>query len=607
MCGIAGIVAQHAADYAPQMAAMLATLSHRGPDDSARMVFDGCLLGHTRLSIVDLAGGQQPMRSPVADEAVVFNGEIYGYEAIRDGLDDFPFANRSDTEVILALHQQHGRDLLEHLPGMFAFGLWDNASSTLFCARDRFGEKPLYYATGSGGELVFASELKAILASELVRPVLDMESVSHYFQHLYVHPHKTIYANIHVLPPAHRLTWRAGELNVSRYWSLPPQNETVGLADAAEQVGTLLDQAVGRQLVADVPVGAFLSGGLDSSVIVASAAREGRTVTTFSYGFEQATDERPYAREVAKRYQTDHHEMVDADTDIAAMLHTMMGVYDEPLADSSNIVTYRIAAFARQHVKVVLSGDGGDELLAGYPWYHPLQQMGNIPAWQVGLAPLLARLTRWQHGDELPPATRQRLAARRLRRDYASPGEARAKGFRYYDDALCQQLGLPVGMVSPDAPATYADPLDQALRSDLLNYMPGDILTKVDRATMAHGLELRAPFLDMELASLLISLPTTLKIDSPADKIVLRQAMNDRLPASVLARPKQGFGAPVDDWLQRSPDLITTYLDDPNQRIFDVIPFAATRELTARGDYLTWILLVFAMWAECHPFELAER
>lgn len=613
MCGIAGIAAPDAPAHLERVRAMVKALRHRGPDDQGVRLFDRCALGHARLSIVDLDAGQQPMDSPVGVASIVFNGEIYGYRDIRERLDGFPFRTRSDTEVILALYDRYGAKLLEHLPGMFAFALWDDARGTLLCARDRFGEKPLYYAVGEGGAFVFASELKGVLASGLVRPVLDRGALAHYLQYLYVPPDRTIYANVHALPPAHVLTWKDGNVQVQRYWDLPEQTKDVGLADAADRIGALIDAAVGRQLVADVPVGAFLSGGMDSSTVVAAAARHGGRVQTFSFAFEAGrVDERAFARPVAARYGCDHHELVDKDSDIADLLATMRTVYDEPFADSSNIATYLIARLAREHLKVVLTGDGGDELFGGYSdWYRPLRWMESVPAPAVALAPIvrpLVRLGAALTGRGGSDATRAFLAGLDLRRRYASPAAAHQARKRYFTDADLGALGLAPAPAAPAVRRYPDDPVDAALRADLLSYMPGDILVKTDRASMAHGLELRAPLLDVELASFCIGLPSRLKVRSGADKIVLREATRALLPEAVLTRPKQGFGAPVGDWLRRKgvADLRAACLDDPARRVFALLPFERTRPHVRGDDYRTWILLVLALWAEAHAFDLPE-
>lgn len=600
MCGIAGIVAPGAQQYAEPLRRMVERLGHRGPDGSGAHCFGSCALGHTRLSIVDLRAGQQPMLAPLAPVGITFNGEIYGYKSIRQSLGDYPFRTTSDTEVILALYERYGAGLLDRLPGMFAFAIWDDAAQELLCARDRFGEKPFYYAFGPRGELLFASEIKSLLASGLIEPALDGDAIAHYLKYLYVHPYQTIYRNVHTLPPAHLLRYKDGKVTVERYWRLPPVDERIALGEATEQFRQLFDQAVARQLVADVPVGAFLSGGLDSSTVVAAASRHQAGLKTFSFGFESGVNELPFAREVARQYQTEHSELADDRPDIAELLVTMQAIYDEPLADSSNIPTYLIARQARQHVKVVLTGDGGDELLGGYSWYKPLLHMQGRLSDQDWLFFMLRAANKLS----AQPALRERIGGMVYRRRYASLAEAHLGQKQYFGDAELAAFGL-----RPPAQPTFAPErpegatLDDALRMDLQDYMPGDILVKIDRASMAHGLELRAPFLDVDFATFCAGLPARLKISSSQDKLIMRRAFAADWPASVRARGKQGFGAPVQQWLRRDGvrALKRQYLDDPAQKLFALLPFEQTRAAAQRGDYRTWILLVLALWLDQHP------
>jgi asparagine synthase (glutamine-hydrolysing) len=353
MCGISGIVGKKSEQYSNAMHAMAQALHHRGPDGSAVYFFENCALGHNRLSIVDLATGEQPMITPDKNRGIVFNGEIYGYKEIKEALQkEFHFKTASDTEVILALYQKYGEKLPEHLPGMFAFAIWDDEKQKLFCARDRFGEKPFYYAWGEGGEFIFASEIKAILATGLVKPVIDRGSLVHYLRHLYVEPGKSIYKNIFVLPPAHYLIAHNGDVVVGRYWQLPVVDEKIGVDEAVDKFKILLKQAVERQLVADVPVGAFLSGGLDSTTIVSLASGLKQGISTYSFGFGDSINELPFAREAAAKYKTTHLELQAGAFDLAELFVEMQNIYDEPFADSSNIPTYLIAKLAREHTNI---------------------------------------------------------------------------------------------------------------------------------------------------------------------------------------------------------------------------------------------------------------
>jgi asparagine synthase (glutamine-hydrolysing) len=604
VCGIAGIVAPDARRHEGAVERMVSALAHRGPDGHGTWIRDGCALGHARLSIVDLATGAQPMEDARGDRAITFNGEIYGFREIRAGLEreGRAFRTTSDTEVILALHERRGEDLLGVLPGMFAFALWDGRTRTLLAARDRFGEKPFFWARGRGGELVFASEIGAVLASGLVAPVLSKRAVARYLERLHTGPAATIWENVHSLPPAHRLVFEAatGGLRVERYWSLPPPGPPMALDEAAERFRALLDRAVARQLVADVPVGAFLSGGLDSTTVVALAARHDPGLATVSFGFGGERDELPFARDAARTYGVRSLEVAEVQVDVGRRLEELAEVYDEPFADSSAIPTYEICRAGRRHWKVALTGDGGDELLGGYSfWYQPLWHAarGGAPgaeAWWRATK----RVARALHLRRAAARARERATGLALRRRHGSVRAAHDAQLRFVSRETLRALGLPDPEPFPLPEATGG--LDDAFRADLLDYMPGDILVKVDRAAMAHGLELRAPFLDVDVASFLVALPSDLKVDGRSAKILLRRAFHRDWPPSVRARPKQGFAAPVGEWLAR-PDvepLLARTLGDRASALHALLPFDATRPLAARRDQTTWSLLVLGLWLE---------
>ncbi len=510
MCGIAVILpgsALRSSRFAIER--MTDALAHRGPDAQAVAHLDGCDLGHTRLSVIDLTTGQQPMTDSTGHFTIVFNGEIYNYRELRSELESLGhvFHTTSDTEVLLHACMQFGPSAPEHLNGQFAFAFWNGHERTLLLARDRFGEKPLYWASGKSGELIAASEIKAILASELVEPQIDPISVDAYLGLHYVPPDRTIYRNIHALPPAHIAQWNGSRLFCSRYWQPRIGGPEVGERESVEEIGRLLRRAVKRQMTADVPVGAFLSGGLDSTTIVALMQQSSPLpVSTFSVGFGKLIDELPFAREAARQYATDHHEL-QMDIDVAEVLARITQVYDEPFADSSCIPTYLMASYARQHVKVVLSGDGGDELFGGYDWYRPLlNEPGGNECFRRHLLhsthALADRAALW--GGRQPPSAQQ-ITGR-------------------YGSELCG--------------------IDSVVSFDCHCYLPGDILVKVDRAAMAHGLETRAPFLDVDLAEFVLGLPATLRFRDPRLKGLLRAACGHLWPEPIRKRSKQGFGAP---------------------------------------------------------------
>jgi asparagine synthase (glutamine-hydrolysing) len=505
----------------------------------------------------------------------------------------------------MAAYAEWGRDCVNRFRGMFGFAIWDANSEELFAGRDLFGEKPLYYATTSSGSLVAASEIKAILASGLVSARLDPAAVDAYLALGYVPPDRTIYSNILTLPPAHWLVWNRTGVTVRRYWQPRFDSQPVSLDDATTRLNELLQRAVRRQMVADVPVGAFLSGGHDSSTVVALMQAETRLpVKTFSVGFGKYINELPYARAVAERYRTEHHAVDLGTPPVGQLLERMASVYDEPFMDSSNIPTYLIAQYARQHVKVVLSGDGADELFGGYAWYPPLDASEKVKAtrlkWIVarsvskvlghGIAPLelysrgLGLAARW-------PDVRQRFI--NYKTTFA-PAERRTL------------WGAESGNVGDFAKTEYYQPpsgtsgMNNVFHFDWVSFLPGDILVKVDRAAMAHGLETRAPFLDRDLVEFAASLPATLKVDGTRTKILFKHALNRYWPPSVQSRPKLGFGSPYQIWLQ-FPEVKTL-----TQRVFAVgsplrrLLSGFRPEMMEGRPYETWNLLTLGLWLERH-------
>jgi asparagine synthase (glutamine-hydrolysing) len=605
MCGVAGIVAPNVVRYKGHLQQMTKSLVHRGPDGEGMHFYRSCALGHTRLSIIDLETGRQPMVSARSQCAISFNGEIYNYRKLKAAIGEYPFQTSSDTEVILALYEAHGAGAVSELIGMYAFAIWDDSRKELFCARDRFGEKPLFYAFGQNGEFLVASEIKAILASGLIRPVLSPEAICHYLSYLYVNACQTIYQNVFVLPPAHTLRYSNGKVTIERYWRLPQARpQPIGLQEAASELRALLDRAVARCLVADVPVGAFLSGGLDSSTVVALASKRQEKIKTFFFDFEDSSSELRYARDVAELYHTEHTTLSDKQAGVADLVITMQECFDEPFADSSNIPGWLIAKAARRYVKVVVGGDGGDELLGGYThWYRPLWTMADG---RTGGKKWTNKLECSVQSDSLLSslvlAPIRRLFQRSRGGSDRSILDVHRAQRRYFTDEQLSGLGLcPPRAHSPTASGCGWS-LDHVLRADIEDYLPGDILTKVDRTSMSHGLEVRSPFLDVDLATFAIGLPISLKMDEKGDKRLLHEAMGNMWPASLRTRGKQGFGAPVQVWIKRSDlkELKECYLNDRRQPLFGLLPFDRTREFIARDDYLTWILLVLAVWLDRH-------
>lgn len=606
MCGIAGFVRPDADRHRGRLDAMVEALAHRGPDGAGVHIDGPCALGHRRLSIIDHENGSQPMRSPRDPGlAISFNGEIYGYRELKRSLPDYPFRTRSDTEVVLALYETHGLDFLGRLPGMFAFAIWDARRQRLVCARDRFGEKPFYYTLGEDGEFAFGSGLAALRAGGRWDREIDSLSLAHYLRRLYVPPDRTIYEDVHTLPPGHLLVYQEGRVDVTAYWQLPdPSGADLPLADAVEEFTARFDSAVETQLVADVPVAAFLSGGADSTSVVASAASRVPDLATLAYGFGDGPSELPFAAEVARRFGTRHVEIVDGDSNLEEVFLASQRWFDEPFADSSSVPYFVLARRARQHAKVVLTGDGGDELMAGYAqWYRPLRSVGRHGPSDAAVRRVLAaaRSACRRMALRFPDRLTRQLEGLDLAATTGSVAEAHFSQVAFFGDDDLRRLGL----TPPPWPEFWrthdkTHGLDDALRMDLSSYLPGDILVKADRMSMAHGLELRAPFLDRDLAEFCIGLPHRLKLDGRRDKILLREAFARTWPARVRNRPKQGFGAPVHAWLRRPrfDELVRDHLDDPRSPLFDLVDFAGSRPYVAGRGYACWILLVLATWLE---------
>lgn len=583
MCGIAGIVGKNVNRHKHLVKQMTDAIAHRGPDGEGIAIFENCILGHRRLSIVDLTTGSQPMQS-CYNSCIAFNGEFYGYKEIKKTL-DFPFKTTSDTEVILALYHKYGEEnFVQHVKGMFAFTIWDEATQTFIAARDRFGEKPFYYAFVEN-ELIYASEIKAIIASGLVKTTVNEQSLSHYLQHLYVHPHHSIYNEIFVLPPAHYLVFKNNKISIKKYWQLPQQQLKISFEEAKEECYRLLNKSVEQQLVADVTVGAFLSGGLDSSTITALAAQQNtKPLTTITFSFGDDKSELPYSRAIAEKYNTKNIELHQDDFDISDWFEEMINIYDEPFADSSNIPTYLISKAAASELKVVLTGDAGDELFGGYSnWYNSLLQM-QAKGFVAGIKKIKKKLLN-------PHYRNNSIANIHIQQNNYFKKEELVN--------LCSFSTKHNFDKFIDAPYNT---VDAAMRQDLQDYMPGDILVKTDRAAMANSLELRAPFLDVAFAEFCIALPESFKINSKQDKILMRESFKHLWTTNILNRKKQGFGAPVKQWLQqpKMQQLKDAFLLNKNNTIYRYINYNAAANIAHANNYQTWILLNLALWMQKH-------
>ncbi len=620
MCGIAGILrlGPSAAIERDTIAGMTAALIHRGPDDQGLHVdpLGRCTLGFRRLSIIDLDTGHQPIANEDESVWVVFNGEIYNYRELRTDLESrgHRFRTNSDTETIVHLYEEFGPACLDRLAGMFAIAIWDARQGRLTLARDRFGKKPLVYAVHDQ-RLYFASEIKALLAAPGMPRELDPQSLHRYLILQYVPAPHTIYRGVKKLPPGHVLTIDADQQPRAApraWWSLPHRSFSGTEDDALEQLTTLLTRAVEKRLIADVPLGAFLSGGLDSSIIVALMRTLGVSpLRTFTIGFNEAKyDERAYARRIARQFGAEHHEHV-VTPDARAILDTLAHYYDEPFADSSAIPTYYVSRWAREHVTVALTGDAGDECFAGYDRYQAVRLAASL--------------------DWMPAAGRRAISALAQYVPHANPKTMGNRLFRFAS-ALSQKPARRylawVNIFSPDQlSAGYkpvfqrtldaeeplgwfdglyergpvGDPVACANLADIESYLPYDLLCKVDTASMACSLECRSPFLDHELVSFACSLPTRWRLG----KRLLKRWATRLLPAEILSRPKMGFGIPVGAWMRGDlAPLVRDRMLAPDsicRRVFDDKWLQSLVESHISGrsnhEHPLWALLALELWA----------
>jgi asparagine synthase (glutamine-hydrolysing) len=565
MCGIAGKVSLRGPVPDALVQAMCARQVHRGPDSSGTYLHDGIGLGVQRLRIIDLETGDQPIYNEDRSVVVMLNGEIYNYRELRSELRrrGHSFSTNGDTEVIAHLYEEKGPDLVGDLHGMFAFAIWDERRRRLLLARDRVGKKPLFYCEGEGW-LSFASELRALIADPDVPREIDPSSIGCYLAYGYVPSPWSIWRRVRKLPPAHTLVWEEGHTAIQRYWRLDySRKRTADRRELEPELRRVIGAAVRRRMVADVPVGVLLSGGVDSSIVTAEmAAAAPEPIKTFSIGFEEAAyDELPRARLVAQRFGTDHHEFV-VRPDAVKVIPRIVRHYGEPYADSSAIPSFYVADLTRRHVTVALDGDGGDESFAGY-WRH----VANSLTASIGSAPYRLRRGLANVGDRLPRQSSARgtlTYARRLLTslDQDDPARRYARHVSVFSEPERAALLDPDfrGTVSPSqpqqvlsAPWSEADglaPLDRVLAVDVETYLPGDLLTKMDIATMAHSLEARSPLLDTEVMELAASLPVELKSRFGTRQRILRRAYRGIVPDKTLDGRKMGFAVPLGEWFR---------------------------------------------------------
>ena len=621
MCGIVGLIRPFSRVVEEEeVIRMRDTMVHRGPDDAGVWISPDQMvgLGHRRLSIIDLSPlGRQPMCNEDETLWLVYNGEIYNFADLRSELMacGHVFRSRTDSEVVLHAYEEWGTDCLQRFNGMFAFALWDTRSRRLFAARDRLGIKPFYYWRGEQGSFAFASQLKGLMQVSGFRKELDLESLWWYLAWKRVPSPRCIFARCASLSPGFYLTWDAGQdaLTLTQYWDASDfaRREPIGGDDQeiTNQFESLLRDAVRMQVISDVPLGVFLSGGIDSSTVVSLMARTGVNVRTFTVGLaESQVDEAPYARQVAQHLGTTHEEMYVSQREAMQVVPQLPHYYDEPFADSSAIPTYWLSKLTRDYVTVALSGDGGDELFGGYGHYL------SIPRWAFTLrgpwavGQLLSRVA-----DSLP-TSKVGLGLHRLGLPCLAGLVQDFTGcWRWHElRRLMPDVRMPTAANWPKTPARDGMPMvDWLMLNDLKNYLPDEMLTKVDRASMAVSLEARVPLLDHRVVEFVLQLPHEYKIRNRTQKWLLRQVLARFVPRELVDRPKCGFGAPLDEWLRNDLRwMVDDYLDPERirrQGLFDVASVEVAVRRFLRGEshhYRVWALIVFEMWAEKYQVEV---
>ena len=621
MCGIAGFVESPSttSPFGPDRSRALVhrmcdVIRHRGPDDEGVWVEEGVALGMRRLSIIDLATGHQPIHNEDRTVWIVFNGEIYNFRELRRELEaeGHRFYTATDTEVIVHAYEQWGKGAIARLRGMFGLAIWDTTSRTLLVARDRIGIKPMYYATVNG-RFYFGSELKSLLEAPDLPRDLDAGALDHYLSFLYTPRDGSIFKSVRKLPPGHLLTWNDGRIAIEQFWQMPAAETFKGSEEEAiEQLRAVLGDAVRSHMISDVPLGAFLSGGVDSSLVVGlmsevSSAR----VKTFSIGFDEpAFDELEHARRVAHHFGTEHHELV-VKPDGVGILDQLIAHFDEPFADSSAIPTWYVSEMARRHVTVVLSGDGGDELFGGYERYLPHPRVVAFDRYSPRALRRVAAIA----AAGLPHGVRGKNFLRHVGRNEQGRYLDAIRFFGADEKPALLTREVQQAMDGPDPETRLARHFErfaglpwpsQMMRFDAETYLPEDVLTKVDRMSMAHSIESRVPLLDNEVIAFASALPAALKIKNGRRKHILKEVAATLVPRDILDRKKQGFGVPLGSWFRGNlRELFADTLLSPRslqrgyfqpafvRRIVDE-HLAGTRDHTLR----LWQLVVFEKWQQ---------
>lgn len=621
MCGIVGFVSKNSnsADRSI-LEKMNAAITHRGPDDDGFYLNEGVALGMRRLSIIDLAGGKQPIHNADKTKWIVFNGEIYNYRELRDDLEKrgHRFYTNSDTEAIIHLYDEYGADCLEHLRGMFAIAIWDTADKSLFLARDRVGKKPLLYSHQSNGNLIFGSEFQAILKHPDISREVDLQAIDSYMSYLCIPAPQTAFKQIRKLEPGHWLRWKGGSVETKRYWQ-PDFSRKIKISeeDAINETTRILRESTKLRMISEVPLGAFLSGGVDSSIIVALMAQESsQPVKTFSIGFEeQDFSELKYARRVAEHIGAEYNEFI-VRPNAMEVIPTLVEHYGEPYADSSAIPTYYVAKETSKHVTVALNGDGGDESFAGYERYAAMQMAETYKRIPQKLRKLFVekavnllptselKRSRFRDAKRFIQAANLPKTERYFR--WMSTFNRDAKFDLYTDDFAAS--------VAEQNPSEYMDQwfaeangsglLDAALMTDQMTYLPNDLLVKVDIASMANSLEARSPFLDHKLIEFAASLPEDLKMRRFQTKSLLKKAAARLVPKEVIYRRKMGFGVPIGKWFREDmKDFVKSVLLSESSLKRGIVKPQMLERLVvehtnAERDHAfqLWTLLMLELW-----------
>ncbi|MCP4373836.1 MAG: asparagine synthase (glutamine-hydrolyzing) [Deltaproteobacteria bacterium] len=626
MCGICGIASYIEGKRVDEkiLCSMRESLLHRGPDESGIFIDERIGLGHRRLSIIDLSTGTQPIHNEDSSLRIVFNGEIYNYLELKEDLlrSGHTFYTNSDTEILIHLYEEYGKSLLDYINGMFAFCIWDSKKQELFLARDRIGQKPLYY-TLTNEAFLFASEIKALLQHPSVSREVDILSLSKYLTYEYVPAPHSILKGIKKLQPGHFLRYNVStrELTIKRYWDIPLSDDAIGYMseeDYIDELIRLLRDSVRLRLISDVPIGIFLSGGLDSSSITALASGISNKVKTFTVGFDDKSfDESYYANQVARLFATDHHSEILDITKAYTLLPEIINYLDEPLGDASIIPTFLLSRFTSNHVKVALGGDGGDELFAGYPTYQALK---IVPYYSI--LPRELREAIHSIAAQLP------ISHQNISFDFKIKQMLRGTGVSHeimfflwmgaFNEHEKKQLFLPEIQANIKEENPFEDLFEYIKKSNLQKtfertlylmvklYLQDDILVKVDRASMANSLEVRAPFLDYRMVEFAAKLPRHYKLNRLTTKYLLKKAGQKFLPKKIVKRKKKGFGIPVAKWIcGEMKDIFFDYLG--KERIqrdgffeYAFIENLLYEHLAMKKDNRKWLwtLLIFQMWKE---------